>query len=126
MRSYDPTLNMPPEEWLAVDESERISLVERYHRKSNDLAENPKLHAVVHVVVENQLAMPEGEAARNTLKRLMAENVARHSAIHAIGSVVAKQIFAIVNDAEKKKSFDNAAYVLALENLKAAEWRAEG
>jgi hypothetical protein len=125
MKSYDPTLDIRPEEWLAVDESERILLVERYHRKSKDLAESPRLHAIVHVVVENQLAMPDGEAARKALKRLMSERVSRHSAIHAIGSVVATQVFAIVKDTEEKKVFDSAAYEISLENLKASQWRAE-
>ena len=122
--SYDPTLNLLPEQWLAVNEAERIVLVEKYHRKNKDFAENPKLHAIVHVVVENQLASPDGEVARSTLKRLMSENVSRHAAIHAIGSVVATQMFAILKDTENRKVFDNAAYELALKNLEAWQWRA--
>ena len=125
MKSYDPNLNMRAEEWLAMDESERILLVERYHRKNRDLAENARLHAIVHVVVENQLSSADGKAARIALERLMSEHVTRHAAIHAIGSVVAKQMFAILKDAENKQVFDNAAYEFALENLEAWQWRAE-
>ncbi len=125
MKSYDPTLNIKSEDWLAVDESERIVLVERYHRKMKDLAENPRLHAIVHVVVENQLAMPEGKVARKTMARLVSDNVSRHSAIHAIGSVVATLLFDIAKHTEGKQRFNSAAYELALEKLKASDWRAE-
>ena len=45
--------------WLALDEGERIYLVEKYHEASRINVPNPTTHAVIHVVVENQLASPE-------------------------------------------------------------------
>lgn len=34
MEYYDPLESPPPEEWLDMDEAERLSLVEDYHRRA--------------------------------------------------------------------------------------------
>lgn len=34
MECYDPLESPPPEEWLDMDEAERLSLVEDYHRRA--------------------------------------------------------------------------------------------
>jgi hypothetical protein len=46
---------------------------------------NAQLHAVIHVVVENQLALGE-EVVVETLARLQREGLGRHDGVHAIGS----------------------------------------
>ena len=53
---YDPLEAPEPEEWLAIDEAERIHLTQDYHRRARIRLPNEKLHAVFHVVVENQIA----------------------------------------------------------------------
>jgi hypothetical protein len=40
--------------WLELDESERVDAVMDYHRRAKVVPENLKLHAMTHVVVENQ------------------------------------------------------------------------
>jgi hypothetical protein len=47
------------EVWLELDESERIDAVVDYHRRARVKLENPELHAMAHVVVENQAALGE-------------------------------------------------------------------
>jgi hypothetical protein len=54
---YDPLEAPEPEEWLAIDEAERIQLAQDYHRRARVRLPNEKLHAVFHVVVENQIAL---------------------------------------------------------------------
>ena len=80
---YDPDITPEPGEWLSLDERERIELVLNHHRRIRAKLPNAQLHAVIHVIVENQLA--EGfEVTRETLKRLKTEGIDRHEAIHAI------------------------------------------
>jgi hypothetical protein len=76
MDRYDPEVAPDAEDWLALDEGERIQLVEWYHRETR--ADLPKaarpLHASVHVVVENQLALNDEPVIR-ALARLMKEGL---------------------------------------------------
>ena len=87
-RSYDP-LNAPdPDDWQSMDEDERMMLVMEYHREAGVELPNEQVHAVVHVVVENQIALGDEMSAQATLERLMREGLDRHEAIHAVGSVL--------------------------------------
>ena len=40
-----------------MDEGERLALVETYHRRVGDEPPNEQVHAIVHVIVENQVAL---------------------------------------------------------------------
>lgn len=90
---YDPDEAPDPREWLDIDEGERIGLIVDYHRRAGDVLQNARLHAAIHVVVENQLALGDPPIVRETLQRLQAEGLDRHNAIHAIGSAVADFLF---------------------------------
>ena len=59
MNSYDPDRSLRPTDWLRTDEGERIESVVSYHRRKKIRLPNAQLHAVVHVIVENQLALGE-------------------------------------------------------------------
>src|SRR5438552_8802003 len=87
MDSYDPDTPRPSGEWLHTDEGERIELVSSYHRRKKIRLPNAQLHAVIHVIVENQLGMGE-TVVGDTLVRLQSEGLSRHDALHAIGSVL--------------------------------------
>jgi hypothetical protein len=54
---YDPHEHIISDAWLALDESERMRLVERYHRRQRIRLPNETIHAVIHVIVENQVAL---------------------------------------------------------------------
>jgi hypothetical protein len=66
MRRYDPIKAPTPEEWLALDEQERIILAEDYHRRARIRLPNATLHATMHAVVENQIALGD-ETRRGAL-----------------------------------------------------------
>lgn len=87
MNRYEPSKTPDSAEWLALDEQERVALVEEFHRRARVDLPNVKLHATMHVVVENQLALNDEPVVRG-LARLIKEGLTRHDAIHAIGSVV--------------------------------------
>ena len=54
---YDPLEGPKSEEWLTIDETERIRLVHDYHRRARVRRPNEKLHAVLHVAIENQITL---------------------------------------------------------------------
>lgn len=91
MQDYDPEEAPPPAEWLGMEEGERTALVEAYHRRQRIQLPQPRLHAAIHVVVENQVALGE-TAVIDALARLQAQGLTRHDAVHALGQVVAEHI----------------------------------
>jgi hypothetical protein len=59
MGSYHPEKSGDFADWLQTDEGQRIELVSSYHRRNKVLLPNAQLHAVIQVVVENQLVLGE-------------------------------------------------------------------
>ncbi len=119
-RAYDP-LNAPdPEDWRSMDEGERMMLVTDYHRQAAVELPNEEIHAVVHVIVENQIAQGDETSAPATLERLMHEGLDRHEAIHAVGSVLADFMQALIHGDVPRG--ENQRYDEELEKLTAAEW----
>jgi hypothetical protein len=115
---YDPNDAPDSSTWLRATEAERLEAVKDFHRELGEPVASLRLHAAIHVTVENQLA--EGvEAALEALERLVSEGLDRHDAIHAIGSVVAEEMFAAMRD----KTFDPTRYEARLRALTAAAWR---
>jgi len=123
MDSYDPDASPVPTIWLQTDEGERIELVSDYHRRSRVTLPDAKLHAVIHVIIENQLALGE-HVVVDTLSRLQREGLGRHDALHAIGSVLAENIYELMNDEHGSISEPYRKYLERLQKLTANAWRA--
>ena len=81
-----------------------------------------RLHATIHVIVENQVALGDEIPVRRTLERLRAEGLDRHDAVHAVGSVVAKRIYELLKEGLPTGD-PNEPYWAELENLTAEGWR---
>jgi hypothetical protein len=122
MQRYNPLEAPNPEEWLALDEQERIDLVRDYHRRTRIQLPNEKLHATLHAIVEAQIALGDETPARRIALRLMDEGLDRHDAIHAIGMVLAEHIFDVLKTAKSEQD-PNTPYFAALERLTADHWR---
>ena len=119
---YDPHEHIISEAWLALDESERMEVVRRYHRKQRIRLPNETIHATVHVIVENQVALGDSFPAKAVLLRLMKEGLDRHEAIHAIGSVLSEELFVLMNAPNSQRD-PNADYMEKLKSLTAESWR---
>ena len=117
---YDPQAAPDPSAWRQAEERARLRAIEDYHHRAALKMPNVRMHAVIHNVVENQLAegLPETVA---TLERLARAGLTRHDALHAIGSVVAGQIHAMLSGAAQ--SLDEGAYARQLQALDPAAWR---
>ncbi|HVB78652.1 MAG TPA: hypothetical protein VNE82_01745 [Candidatus Binataceae bacterium] len=123
MERYDPEIAPVAENWLDLDEGERLLVVEAYHRDARISMPKGarKLHASMHVIVENQLAENDEPVVR-ALGRLMKEGLTRHDAVHAIGSLVAVQIYDLLKQNDRPET-SPARYYAGVERLTAKTWR---
>jgi len=125
MTKYDPGIDQPADMWLASSEADRIAAVEAYHRHHRVRLPRLTLHATIHTVVENQLALGE-PVVIDALARLRSEGLTRHEAIHAIGMVLAEQIYDVLKDQGGTKSDLNKPYLDRVRQLTAEQWRQSG
>jgi Ser-tRNA(Ala) deacylase AlaX len=110
---YDVSAPPPAEDWLAMDEGERIAAVEDAHRRTGAaVGQNPTAHATIHVVVETRLAVGD-EVVVAAYDRCRAAGLDRHTAIHALASVVTRHMMAaleqpegVVDQATADRDFD--------------------
>jgi hypothetical protein len=119
---YDPHERVNSDAWLALEESERTRLVVRYHQRQRIWLPNEIVHAAIHVIVENQIALGDAFPAKAVLFRLMSEGLDRHEAVHAIGSVLSKTLFTAMCE-ENVNDKLHADYVEKLKSLSAESWR---
>ncbi len=120
---YDATRGPTSEQWLDLDEVEKVLAVEDYHRaQSAELEpEGLRMHAIIHSVIEEQIAWAEPPAVGITLERLMREGLDRHEAIHAIGSVLLDTILDVASNGREP---DEEQYARGVTELTAKAWQA--
>lgn len=118
---YDPDRAPDPARWLARPEDERIEAVERYHRREHIRLPRPTLHAVMHVIVENQIALGETPVVE-AIPRLMGEGLSRHDALHAVAWLMAMHLHDVGTSGE---AFDTDAYYSEVRELTRERWYEE-
>jgi len=122
MLEYDPASPPDPDAWLEADEGIRIMAVETWHRRHHVEIPNAKLHAVVHTIVENQIAGTLDPVVR-AMARLAGEGLTRHDALHAVGSVLALHLHEMLaKPSDESSETTNARYLAAVERLTAKAW----
>lgn len=121
---YDPDVAPDAAAWLALDEQVRIDLAEAHHRRAQIDLPDRTAHAIIHVVVENQVAVGDELPVRRAIDRLMSEGLDRHDAVHAVGSVLAAYLHDLMT-AETADPGKLEAYKEAVERLTPESWRAE-
>jgi len=120
---YDPLEPPDPQEWLALDEAERIERVRYFHEDESLSDEQLSVHAALHAAVETQIAMGDETPVRKVVERLMDGGLDRHDAIHAVSCV----LLSVMNDAVKAGGPENSpplgtVYFAELEQLTAVSW----
>jgi hypothetical protein len=96
MNNYDSEVTPDPAEWLALDEQERVRLVEAYHLAAQISLPNTAAHAAMHVVVENLIAQQQGNVAQ-VMANHQKDGMTRHEALHAIAKVIATSMIEMHN-----------------------------
>jgi hypothetical protein len=126
MDRYDPDRPPAPPEWLALTEDERLDIVLAHHANTGTRLPNARLHAAIHVVVENQLAQGEPGAVGDTLRRLQREGLTRHDAIHAIGATVTELLLELSSAPGADAKATTARYIERLSELSARDFLESG
>lgn len=121
MLRYDPEQTPNATEWLALDEQTRIDAAATYHRVARIKLPNLTMHATIHSVVENQIALGHEPVVR-AMTRLTSTGLSRHDAVHAIGSVLAEHIFDQLHDTVPHGN-SMVNYDAAVGRLTAESWR---
>jgi uncharacterized protein len=119
---YNPMKAPDPVVWRKLDQQQRLILIEDFHRRDGDEAQSPSLHAVIHATVEDQVAAEN--IVCEALARLQREGLDRHDALHAVGSILTKHLFAAIKS-EANPGGLHDAYLAEVRELTAARWRAE-
>ena len=99
---------------------ERTAIVESCHDSLGIELPNSTVHAVIHTVVENQLAMDDAPV-HEAFNRLLAEGLDRHDALHAVGSVLAELMLKAIHKPEEVED-PQEVYYRELAKLTAASW----
>ena len=73
-----------------------------------------KAHLLIHEMVEQQIDTAQPTEVLDALRRLTGGGLNRHQAIHAIGALVAKEAFAMM---QTKRTLNESAYQKALSKL---------
>ena len=122
MEEYNPSISPSPEDWLAMDQYERVELVREFLKNHEDDLpdEAVKLHSLIHVIVENQLALGV-EFIPEAVAKLIRQGLDRHEAIHAIGAIVSEDIIELMNG--NNTEFSPNQYRKKLEKITAKRWR---
>jgi hypothetical protein len=123
---YDPLQAPDAEQWLAMDEAERIRLALDYHTRMRIKLPNAQVHAIIHATVESQIALGDETPVRLKVRHLMAQGLNRHDAIHAIGSVLIQHLSDLVRDPAAASGDPNQKYYSALRRLNAKKWLRSG
>ena len=93
LTKYDPDRAPDAERWRAQNEMELMDIVQRYHRRAGIRLPDERVHAALHVMVENQVALGAQTPVGEAVNRLMGEGMSRHDAIHAVGAILDKHVF---------------------------------
>jgi hypothetical protein len=82
--------------------------------------EHLRAHLLIHEMVEKQLAENDPPEVGRVLHRLLANGLSRHEAVHAIGTVVAREALAML---KQGRQLDKEVYVRELQELTVESYR---
>ena len=125
IEKYDALIEPDAEEWQQLDEQSAVDIVLKSHSRpdpEHPPIPNMRLHAAIHCVVENQVALGAETPVQSTLARLEAQGLNRHEAIHAIGSVLAEHLHSVLLGSGGEIA---SGYFTELETLSAESWRSQ-
>jgi hypothetical protein len=106
-----------------VDQSTlRHQIIEEHARNPHPNLDRDAMraHVMIHEMVERQLADGEPPEVSEALHRLLAGGLSRHEAVHAIGTIVAKEAVRMMKD---NRPLNTEAYTRELAKLTVESYR---
>ena len=114
-----------PKRLVAAAGAERVRVIATFHVVHRLKSSNAKAHAALHTIVENQAATGFGPTVR-ALARLQSQGLTRHEAVHAVGSVLSRFMFAAMEGSSQTDSQALQSGInTSIEALDAESWRKE-
>jgi len=121
---YNPAVAPDSDEWLDIDEQERLYAVQCWVADLIDAElEDCTLDAVPILAVENQIAANEPPVTGATLQRLLDAGIDRTTAIQAMSDVMYECLIKAVSE---ELQYDGDAYARALEQIDPADIALDG
>ena len=114
-------LELNTRQWDLLSEDERISMVMKFHEEAGIELPDENIHALLHVIVENQIVLGDETPGEAVLQRVSDESLDRHDAVHAIASVLVDHMLELVGGEDAAPGNDE--YYADLEKLTAAKWQ---
>ena len=102
-----------------------IRIVEAHRRRQRIKLPRSTLHATIYVVVENQIAIGE-DVVIEAMARLQREGLTRHESLHAVGTILTEQLYALMKGDIAPGSDSNSRYRERVKHLSAGDWRNSG
>jgi hypothetical protein len=123
IENYNPQEAPDPKEWLEMEEVEQqMAVMESHPSFEDDLSKDQfHIHCMMHAVVETQIAMGDEIPVQAALQRLMRQGLDRHSAVHAIASVLTKHLWE-VGTGRNTSGDINEAYMKEVKQLTPQKW----
>lgn len=121
MRDYNPAKNPSRQEWLALDDDQRVDLVTHFHTKIGDIGEHQSSHALIHTVLETQIA-ENTPGVRDAIGRLRKQGLNRHDAIHALGTVLAEHMHNLAHSNYSDDEEPTQIYLEKISAFNASDW----
>jgi len=121
MKNYDPILELDSKQWDLLSEDERVGVVIKFHQEAGIELPDENIHALLHVIVENQIVLGDETPVEAVLQRLIDESLDRHDAVHAIAYILADHMFELLRGEDAAPGKDE--YYADLEKLTAAKWQ---
>jgi hypothetical protein len=113
--------NEPPnsQQWLELDEWERVRAIKNFHEREHLEAPDTQVHSFMHDIVENQIAASTPLSTLEAMKRLLHKGCSRHAAIHAIAGVVVVEMWGALRD---KRPIEQRTIDSELGRIDPSEW----
>jgi hypothetical protein len=107
---------------LDLSEEETILATKKYHDDHEPKMDEGSsiIHAAMHAVIETQIAMIDPPQVHRTFTKLIDAGLDRHDAIHIVGSVLAEQLYHLM---ELQKSAQYNPYGRSLGELDIKKWK---
>lgn len=114
-------LELDSRQWNLLSEDERVDMVMKFHQETGIELPDENIHALLHVIAENQIVLGDETPVEAVLQRLIDESLDRHDAIHAIAYVLADHMFELLRG--EYAAPGNDEYYADLEKLTAVKWQ---